>query len=364
MPNKKVAIIYLSFHSEQYFPDLVEALKKLNYPKELVEFVIVDNPHPVHGLSNKYVEEHILPISGTTIPHVTYLPQPENGGFGIGNNAGVTWALERGFDYVFFHNNDAAMGEDCILKLVEAMEADSSIGLAQSMVMLFHNKDLVNTSGNAFHFLGFGYSNDYLKKLSDLKLPAVYDVAYASGAALMVRSSAIRTHGAWDENFFMYHEDMEWSFRLRINKHRVVCVRDSLFYHKYEFSKSITKFYWMERNRYAVLLMYYKWPTLLLILPLLIPLEIALWFFAIKGGWASERVKVMKYWIKPSSWKLWLEKRKTTQAMRKIPDSTLLANATGSILFQETNMENPIVTKFANPVLELCLKMLRFVVRW
>ncbi len=364
MPNKKVAVIYLSFHSEPYFPDVVDALKTLNYPKELVEFVIVDNPHPVHGLSNKYVEEHILPLSGKEIPHVTYLPQPENGGFGIGNNAGVAWALDKGFDYVFFHNNDAALGKDCILKLVEAMEADSTIGIAQSMILLFNNKELVNTSGNAFHYLGFGYCNDYQKKLTDLNLPAVYDVPYASGAAFMVRSSVVQALGAWDENFFMYHEDLEWSLRLKINKYRVVCVRDSIFYHKYEFSKSITKFYWMERNRYAVLLMFYKWPTLLLILPILIPLELGLWVFALKGGWVSERVKVLKYWIKPSTWKLWLGKRKQTQAMRQISDKTILASCVGSILFQESSMENPLVTRFANPIMEFYFKIVKFIVRW
>lgn len=359
-----MAVIYLSFHSEPYFPDVVEALKQLNYPKELVEFVIVDNPHPVHGLSKKYVQDLILPISGTEIPHVTYLPQPENGGFGIGNNAGVAWALEHGFDYVFFHNNDAALGEDCILKLVEAMEVDATIGIAQSMVLLFNNKELVNTSGNAFHYLGFGYCNDYKKNIAELNLPPVYDVPYASGAALMVRSNMIREYGAWDENFFMYHEDLEWSFRLRINKYRAVCVRDSIFYHKYEFSKSITKFYWMERNRFAILLMFYKWPTLLLILPILIPLELGLWFSAWRGGWFKERVKVLQYWIKPSTWNLWLAKRQKTQAMRQIPDSALLANATGEILFQEAAMESPLVTKLANPVMNFYFKILKFIVRW
>jgi len=364
MPNKKVAVVYLSYHSEPYFPDLVEALKKNSYPKELVEFVIVDNPHPVHGLSKAYVDEHILPISDKEIPHVTYLPQAENGGFGIGNNVGATWALEHGFDYVFFHNNDAALGEDCILKLVEAMEADPTIGIAQSMILLFNNKELVNTSGNAFHYLGFGYCNDYQKKLADLDLPAVYDIPYASGAAFMVRSSVIQEFGAWDNSFFMYHEDLEWSLRLRIRNYRIVCVRDSIFYHKYEFSKSITKYYWMERNRYAVLLMFYKWPTLLLILPILIPLELGLWVFALKGGWASERVKVAKYWVKPSSWKLWLGKRKKTQAMRQISDKAILENAVGSILFQESSMENPIVTKFANPIMELYFKIVKLIVQW
>jgi len=360
----KVAIIYLSFHSEQYFPDLVDALKKLNYPKDRVEFLIVDNPHPVHGLSNRYVEDHILPISGTEIPHVTYLPQPTNGGFGIGNNAGVEWARERGFDYVFFHNNDAALGEDCILKLVEAMEADSTIGIAQSMIMLFKNKEQINSSGNAFHYLGFGYCNDYKRNLADLNLPLIYDVPYASGAGIMVPMKIIRELGAWDENFFMYHEDLEWSLRLRINKYRAVCVRDSLFYHKYEFSKSISKYFWMERNRFAVLLMFYKWPTLLLILPMLFILEAGLFIFALKGGWIKEKLKVYHYWIQPSTWRLWLGKRKETQAMRKIDDREILKSCTAEVLFQEDVMQNPLLTYVGNPIMKLYYNLIMMIIVW
>lgn len=361
----KVALVYLSFHCEPYLADVIDALKKLNYPKDRVEFVIVDNPHPVHGPSVPFINEHLMPLSGNEIPHVTLLAQSENLGFAGGNNAGVDWALANGFDYVFFHNNDGAMAPDSLKALIDVMEADPTIGVAQSLMLLDPEKHLVNSTGNAFHYLGFGYCDDYRKPISELFLPAVKDVAYASGAAFIIRSSLLKELGAWDNDFFLYHEDLEFSLRMRITKHRVVCVRDSVFYHKYEFSRSISKYYWMERNRFGVMLMFYKLPTFLLLLPMLIPLEIGLWFFAAKGGWWKERVKVYKYWLQPKNWKLWLQKRKKTQSIRQIPDREILSITTSKILFQEAAQQHWLVTKLANPVMDLYFRfIIKPLVRW
>jgi hypothetical protein len=109
----------------------------------------------------------------------------------------------------------------------------------------------------------------------------------------------------------------------------------------------------MERNRYGVMLMFFRWPTLLLLLPMALVLEIGLWLFALKGGWWKERVKVYQYWLKSSSWKLWLEKRKNIQSIRKIKDRDLLGIAVTGIYFQEKAMENPLLKYFGNPIMSI-----------
>lgn len=347
----RIAIVYLSFHCEPYMDDVVSSLKKLTYPRDRVEFVIVDNPHPEFGPSVKYIEETVMPFSGTEIPHTTLLPQPENLGFGPGNNAGVVWALEHGFDYVFFHNNDGFMAANCLEPIIETMEGDKTIGAAQSLMLLHPETELINSTGNAFHYLGFGFCNEYRKLLSDTKLPPVQEVAYASGAALMMRADLIRQYGMWDNDFFMYHEDLEWSFRLRVAGYRTVMVRDSVFYHKYQFSRSITKFYWMERNRYGTMLMFFRWPTLLLLAPMALALEFGLIAFALKGGWWEERKKVYRYWIKKSSWDLWLHKRRSIQSIRTIRDRDLLNLAVPGIYFQDKSTDNPLVKYVGNPIM-------------
>lgn len=349
----KIAIIYLSFHCEPYIDDVVSSLKKLTYPRDRVELVIVDNPHPEHGPSVRFIEENVLPFSGTEIPHVTLLAQKENLGFAGGNNAGVEWALQNDFDYVYFHNNDGFMAANCLEPLVQALENDPKIGVAQSLMLLHPETELINSTGNSFHYLGFGFCNQYRLKIKDVTLPTVKEVDYASGAALIVSTDLIRKYGAWDNDFFLYHEDLEWSMRLRMAGYKAVLVRDSVFYHKYQFARSITKFYWMERNRYGVMLMFFRLPTLILLLPMALVLEVGLLLFAVKGGWFGERMKVYRYWLQVEHWKLWLGKRKKTQALRVVSDRYLLRYSVPGIYFQDKSTENPLLVYVGNPLMKL-----------
>lgn len=349
----KIALVYLSFHCEPYMDDVVGSLKNITYPKDRLELVIVDNPHPEYGPSVRYIEENVMPLSGRELPHVTLLPQSENTGFAGGNNIGARWALEHGFDYVFFHNNDGFLASNALEPLVNAMEADKTIGAAQSLMLLHPETELVNSTGNAYHYLGFGYCNEYRTKAADLNLPAVSEVSYASGAALLMRADLMKQYGLWDEDYFLYHEDLEWSMRLRLLGYRAVMVRDSVFYHKYQFSRSITKYYWMERNRYGFMMTYFRLPTLLLLLPMWLILEGGLILFSFKNGWWPERLKVYKYWFNLSHLKLWLKKRRHIQTIRRYSDRSLLRNAAAGIYFQDTKMESPLLKYVGNPLMTL-----------
>lgn len=353
MNYPKIAIVYLSFHCEPYLDDVVSALKKLTYPKDRLEFVIVDNPHPEYGSSVRYIEENVLPLSGREIPRVVLLAQPENLGFAGGNNVGVKWALEHNFDYIFFHNDDGFFAANALEPLVNAMEQDKTIGAAQSLMLLHPETELVNSTGNSFHYLGFGFCNEYRVPVTQLDLPPIKDVSYASGAALMTRADLIRQHGAWDEDFFLYHEDLEWSFRLRVLGYRSVMVSDSIFFHKYQFSRSITKYYWMERNRYGTMLMFFKIPTLLLLLPMGLILEAGLIFFAFRNHWWIERKRVYAYWLNRNNWRLWLKKRQYIQRVRQIRDRDILALASSGIYFQEAKLQTSLLKYVGNPLMTL-----------
>lgn len=364
MNYPKIAIIYLSFHCEPYMDDVVSALKKITYPKDKVEFVIVDNPHPTHGPSVRYIEENVIPLSGKEIPHVTLLAQTENLGFAGGNNVGIEWALQNNFDYVYFHNNDGLMAADSLESLIIEMEKDKTIGAAQSLIMLYPETDLVNTSGNSFQYLGMGFCTNLRKRRDSLNLPKVYETAVASGAAIMMRADLLRQFGVWDKDFFLYHEDIEYSFRLRAFGYRVVTVSDSIFYHKYSFGRNQEKFYYIERNRYGLMLMFFCWPTLILFLPMAIIFDLGLLLFAWRGGWLKEKLAAYRYWLKLSSWKLWLRKRKNIQSSRKVSDRVMIKNFVGGVNFSDGNINNPLLVYVGNPIMSAYWWVIRKIIFW
>lgn len=361
----KVAIIYLSYYSTPYIADAIEALTKINYPKEQLEFIIVDNPHPEYGLSKDYIEHHVLPRSTKDLPHVTYLPQIENLGFCGGNNVGLQWAIDNNFDYAYLHNQDGFMERDCVEKLVQALEQDSKIGCAQSVVALHPDTELINSTGNSYHYLGFGHIRNFGKKLFEHRLSSIETTGYATGASLIMRVPLLKQYGLLEEDFFAYHEDIEYSLRLKLVGYSIAVVHQALFFHKYVFSRSRSKFYYMERNRYALLIMYYKWKTLFVMLPMLLIMEIGLTYFFIRNGWFKEKLKLYGYWLRPKNWAVWLAKRKKIQKLRTVTDRSLLADTVTDVVFGEKDdMNSPLLIYLANPLLRGYGWFLKKIIFW
>lgn len=360
-----VVIMYLLWDQEPmlYLPDAIAGVTAQSFPKEQTEFLIVYNSHkPENDSAFPYIESEIAKHRDS-LPHTTLINNAENLGFSGGNNFGMQWAIDHGYDYVFLHNGDGYLGADCLSALVQTMEQDETVGAAQSLVLLHPDTDLINTSGNALHYLGFGYCDDYRRHkdvFAGKRDPL--EVGYISGAAIMMRTDLLKAHGLWDQDYFMYHEDTDYTLRLRMLGYRSVMVPDSEFFHKYQFSKSIQKYYWMERNRIVILLLFYRWPTLLLLLPMELVLEVGLFLFAIKNGWWKERFRVYVYWLQPQHWVQWLKKRRPIQASRTISDRQLMQQMTGVIKYQE--IDNPVLTYIGNPILKSYFWLLKLVVRW
>lgn len=360
----KVAIIYLSYHPEPYIEKVTTALGKMTYPKDKVELVVVDNPHPEFGSAKEFLAEKVMPLSGNVLPRVTLIANEKNLGFAGGNNIGIKWAIENSFDYVFLLNNDAFPAPGFLEPLVEAMAADKKIGAAQSLLMLAANPTLVNSAGNVMHYLGFGYCWGYKKTPAELNLPPVKEIGYASGACLLMRADLLKQYGGLDEDFFLYHEDLEYSYRLKSLGYKIVLARDSMVYHQYEFSRSVSKYFWMERNRYAVILMFYKLPTLILLLPTKLIVEIGLILMSIKGGWFTERLAVYRYWANLANWPLWLKKRRIIQSRRTVSDKTLLKEVVSEILFQDDSIKNPLLVYVGNPLMSLYWTIVKKLISW
>lgn len=358
----KVAIIYLSFNPRPYIDRVASSLSAMSYPKSQVELVIVDNPHPELGSAVEFLRGKIMPRSGNDLPHITLLANEHNLGFAGGNNVGIKWALENNFDYVFLLNNDAYPSPGFLEPLVDAMEKDKTTGTAQSLLMLYPEEELVNSAGNVWHYLGFAYCCGYKKKPAELNLPAVKEVGYASGAAFMMRADLLKQYNGLDEDLYLYHEDLEYCYRLKSLGYKAVLVRDSLVFHQYEFSRSVSKYFWLERNRYAVMLIYFKWSTLFLLLPMALVLELGLLLMSIRSGWFSERMAVYRYWLKWSNWQLWLKKRQAIQNQRKVSDRELLKDAVSEILFQDDALQSPLLKYVGNPIMRVYWQIIKSVI--
>ncbi|MDO8583571.1 MAG: hypothetical protein Q7R83_00125, partial [bacterium] len=221
-----------------------------------------------------------------------------------------------------------------------------------------------------FHFLGFGYSNGYrwskVQALTVLeqekKKNPQLEIGYLSGAGVLGRISLIDRCGLFDEGFFMYHEDSDAAFQARVRGYKTVIEPASIIYHHYDFTKSISKYYLMEKNRWAMIFSYYHWWTICAILPMFVGMELVLLIFSFVRGWWPEKKKVYKEVFSRSFWKWIRARRQTIQSERRLSDRDLLKYMVAIVDFQEEQVKNPVLTYLGNPVMRAYFWLLRKVV--
>lgn len=156
-------------------------------------------------------------------------------------------------------------------------------GAWQGMVL---DGERVNTSGGVVHFTGLAWAGE-----AGAPAPAPdeagdpREVGFASGACLAIPLAAWRELGGFAPSFFMYHEDVDLSLRLRLSGRPVGVAPAARVDHDYRFAKGGAKWRRLEANRWATILRCYPGPLLALALPALLALELVLWPVALAGGW-------------------------------------------------------------------------------
>lgn len=361
----RVSIIIVSYNHARYLRACFGSLDKIDYPRDRVQVTLVDNKSSDDTVRLAQTELFDPSLQRTAGGLSARLVASEiNTGFAGGNNLAMREAMEAGFDYVFLLNPDTEVEPVFLTEAVKMAESDPKIGAVQPLLLLHPDTDRVNSIGNAIHFLGFGYCQGYREKWNPARIPELdgRDIAYASGAGVLIRTDVLRRVGLFDETLFAYHEDLDLSWRLRLAGYRVVLASKSVVYHKYEFSRSIKKYYWMERNRYIVHAKNLKWGTLFLIAPAMILMEIGLWLFAFRSGWWREKIRVMAYLWNPAHWIQITQAHRQIQKTRVVPDRDIVKFFTAEISYQE--IANPLLKYVGNPLLKLYWAIIRPLIRW
>ncbi len=351
-------VVTVLWKSAPFLPALFEGLAACDYPRDRWRMHFVDN-NPGDG-SLAAVQELRKKYEGT-LPEIVIHAPKTNTGFAGGNNLVFRQAIAEGRDFVYLHNHDAAFEPACLREAVAIARSDGRIGSVQSLIVLADQPDVLNSSGNAIHFLGYGYCAGYLDPRGSAPGgPA--DIAFASGAGVLYPVPVLAKVGGLDETLWLYHEDLELGWRIALAGYRNVLAPRSVLRHKYEFSRSIQKWFWMERNRLAVVIKNYRLATLVLLLPGLVAVEVATWLFALKGGWVKEKARAAAWFFRPSTWAYLRRGRREISALRVVRDRDVIARFTADIDYQ--GVTTPFIAKVANPLMRIYRRAVLLLVRW
>lgn len=273
-----------------------------------------------------------------------------------GENLGYTAACNlaarqaRG-QWLFFLNPDARADPGCLSRLLEA--ADARTGVVGAQVLLPDER--ANAGDNPLHLTGIAWAGRFGQPR---ERAAPRRVAAVSGAALLARSCAFHDLGGLCERFFMYYDDADLCWRMRLAGWEVMFCPEAVVWHDYEFEKGGQKWYWLERNRLWSVLSNYSAPTLTLLAPLLLCAETVVALTALRDGWASSLVRAWGSLL-PGLPELWRWRRRV-QDSRRVPDSALLGLMSGR--FETALLDSPAVARVA-PLIELYRRALIGILR-
>jgi GT2 family glycosyltransferase len=247
---------------------------------------------------------------------VDVVAAPGNIGFGAGCNLG---ASSTNADVLVFLNPDTVVRPGAVAALVDALQ-DGAVGVAQARLLLLDRPEILNSSGNVLHLSGLAWPGGYGEPASGLTQTT--EIAYASGAALAVRSDVFREVGGFTEELFLYQEDLDLSWRVRLSGRSVVVAPSADVLHDYVFERpDRRKEYYLERNRLVFVLTAYSGRMLVLLAPVLLAVELAISLVAVREGWLREKARGWGWLVRNGSWLR--SHRRRVQALRRVPDREL-----------------------------------------
>jgi GT2 family glycosyltransferase len=318
MNTPLVYVVVLNWNGMKHLPACLASLKKQSYTNFKV--LIADNGSS--DGSPLYVRrEH---------PEVELLDNGRNLGFAEGNNRGIRLAMERGAEFVILLNNDTECDADFVSALVAAAMTDPAIGACAPKLLFFDARSVLNGVGTEVTMLGCGGDRGMGEK-DEGQYDRVDEVFGFSGGACLLRCEALRKVGLFESNYFIFLEDIDLSWRMRLAGYGIIAVPAAVVYHKFNATMgnfSAFRIYLNEKNRIRNVLKNFSGRTLRTVLPRMLRYDMKLVRDIVARGGSGSFARAMIY-PRAYAWNLLhlpglLAMRRRVNRFRTVSDEEML----------------------------------------
>lgn len=217
-----LAIIVLNWNGADDTLNCVESLQQQTLRPEII---IVDN-----NSSDDSVERFEDHIKSQKKDAPILIKNSQNFGFAGGINTGLIYAKEHNFEYIGVLNPDAIADKKWCRALVDELSTHLDCGIATGIMQRRDGKTL-DTTGDFYTTWGLpGPRNrDEPVKNAPSKPGEVFG---ATGGGAIYRAAIFDDIDMFDEDFFMYYEDVDLSFRAQLAGWKVRFTPEAIAYHK------------------------------------------------------------------------------------------------------------------------------------
>ena len=262
--------------------DVLNCLKALfQQPFPLEKIIVVDNASTDNSQSN------IL----RQYPDVDLIQLDQNLGLSKARNIGLNSISS---DLVLVLDDDVYVHKDCIHRLHNTYKRYNS-AVVCPRILLYPDTKTIQCDGAEPHFIGTLKLRRAYQPQNTLTSAAT-EVLGCIGACTLVNRKIVLAAGGFDELYFFYFEDLEFSLRMRSFGYSIVCETKAIVYHDQGIGTPRLSFrgntpypkrraYFNIRHRLMTLLIHYKLRTLIVLSPVLAIYELAMFVVVIKRGW-------------------------------------------------------------------------------
>lgn len=218
----RVAIVILNWNGrkmlERFLPSVTE------HCPAYAEVIVADNGSTDDSLA----------FLADRYPTLRTIALDRNYGFADGYNRAL---VEVDADYFVLLNDDVEVTPHWVEPIIELMDSDATIGMAQPKMLMYDQRDTFEYAGGAGGFIdhrGYPFCRGRLFNTLE-KDHGQYDdpceIFWASGAAMFVRATTWRTVGGLDGDFFAHMEEIDFCWRAKNAGYRAVYCPQSTIYH-------------------------------------------------------------------------------------------------------------------------------------
>lgn len=336
----RVAVVTVAYNTGQLLVDCVRAVVS-DPDSPPLEMVIVNNGDPGPELDE------------VSALGVRVIESGGNVGFAAGCNLG---ASSTSAPVLLFLNPDTRVGAGAIRRLADVVEGDESIGSAVALLRLADDPARLMSSGNLIHVTGSGWSGGFGELASSVTRQR--EVTYCCGAAMAIRRQVFDEVGRFCEELFLYHEDLELGWRVRLAGYKAVIDPNAVVDHVYDFGRNALKFHYIERNRLVFLATCFPAPLLAAAVPVALGFELAILAMATRQGWLKDKLRGWGWVLSHIPWIV--SRRRTVLAGRRVPVSLVATWITPRL--DPAMIDLPAGVNVVNRVLEGYWAAVRWVV--
>lgn len=214
-----VTVIVLNYNGLHHLQTCFASLAEVDYPAEQLEAMLVDNASTDGSVA--FTQSHY--------PQVKIVQNETNLGFAPANNRG---AREARGQYVVFLNNDMAVEPGLIKGFVEAIHSYPNAVCAGAKILNWDGSQF-DFAGAGAHFIGYAYQEDLGKPFDPARHAEAKPILYACGGAMCIERQVFLEVGGFDEDYFIYYEDLDLGWRLWVLGYDIVFAPRAVAKHRH-----------------------------------------------------------------------------------------------------------------------------------